>query len=155
MADILVHNGLMGGGRSISRRELFRIGGAAAAASALAAIGVQQAGRLSAAMTAPRLVRSTFARHIGDIFRIQAEFSGPAALHLFKARDLRSTPALLAQGQAIDTERAFSLLFRGPADRPLGQAVYHFDHEQMGGFDLFIVPMRPEADARYYEAIFN
>ena len=42
-----------------------------------------------------------------------------------------------------------------PSWLPLGQEIYRFEHDQIGGFELFIVPMRAEHDGRYYEAIFN
>jgi len=55
-------------------------------------------------------------------------------------------------GQGFES---FSLLFDGPADRPLGQQTYRFSHERLGSFDLFIVPVSTERNARQYEAVFN
>ena len=49
----------------------------------------------------------------------------------------------------------FSLLFQGPADQPLSQRTYRFAHERLGSFDLFIVPVSADRDARQYEAVFN
>ena len=49
----------------------------------------------------------------------------------------------------------FSLLFQGPADCPLAQGTYRFSHEQLGRFDLFIVPVGAERSARQYEAVVN
>jgi hypothetical protein len=156
MTDILVHNGLLGRGRRTSRREFFQTVGVVVAGSVLMFAGIERLGSTSTTLAAaPSLVRSAFTRHVGDMFRIQVEASGPAALQLFKARDLRSTQSLLAQGRSIDREHSFSLLFRGPVDRPLGQETYRFEHDQIGAFELFIVPMRAEHDGRYYEAIFN
>jgi hypothetical protein len=126
------------------------------AGSVLMSAGIERLGSTSTTLAAaPSLMRSAFARHVGDMFRIQVGSSGPAALQLFKARDLRSMQALLAQGRAVDPEHTFSLLFCGPVDRPLDQKTYRFEHDQIGGFELFIVPMRAEHDGRYYEAIFN
>jgi hypothetical protein len=50
---------------------------------------------------------------------------------------------------------AFSLLFNGPLDRPLAQRTYRFTHERLGSFDLFIVPVSADRNARQYEAVFN
>ena len=50
---------------------------------------------------------------------------------------------------------SFSLLFDGPADQPLGQRTYRFTHEHLGSFDLFIVPVGTDRNARQYEAVFN
>jgi hypothetical protein len=37
----------------------------------------------------------------------------------------------------------------------LGQGVRNFQHEQMGNFELFIVPVQQDAQGFYYEAVFN
>jgi len=50
---------------------------------------------------------------------------------------------------------SFSLLFKGAANKALPQDVYTFDHSRTGKFTVLVAPMRPEADARYYEVIFN
>jgi hypothetical protein len=155
MTDILVHDGLVGGGRGISRRELFRIGGAAVAAGALATIGIERAGSVSWPVAPPMLLRSSFARYLGDTFRVQIEPSDTVALQLFKVRDLLSARMLAANGQTIDSEQNFSIVFRGPVDRPLIQNVYCLEHARSGGFELFIVPMQADQGGRYYETIFN
>ena len=37
----------------------------------------------------------------------------------------------------------------------LDQGVRDFSHDQMGQFELFIVPIRQDAQGFYYEAVFN
>jgi hypothetical protein len=37
----------------------------------------------------------------------------------------------------------------------LDQGVRNFIHDQMGQFELFIVPIRQDAQGFYYEAVFN
>lgn len=50
----------------------------------------------------------------------------------------------------------FSLLFRGDADRPLGQDTYAFEHARIGCFEMFIVPIgREDGGQCHYEAVFN
>ena len=49
----------------------------------------------------------------------------------------------------------FSLLFAGPANQFLAQGTYAFEHEQLGNFDLFIVPVAREQDSVQYQAVFN
>lgn len=49
----------------------------------------------------------------------------------------------------------FSLTFHGPGDRLLQQRTYMFEHEKIGRFDLFIVPLGREGGAFQYQAIFN
>jgi hypothetical protein len=52
-------------------------------------------------------------------------------------------------------QEEFSVEFRGPSNMFLGQGVRSFAHENMGRFELFIVPVRQDADGFYYEAVFN
>jgi hypothetical protein len=155
MADTLIYERLLGAGRRISRRDFFQTVGVAVAGSVLFASGIEQLGATPARLAAPVLARSAFARHVGDVFRIAGESAGVVALELFKVRDLRSARSQAVRGRVLDPERSFSILFRGPADRALDQATYEFEHDRMGRFGLFIAPMRPEQDSRYYEAIFN
>ena len=48
----------------------------------------------------------------------------------------------------------FSIIFRGPLGIFLQQQSYRMEHPQMGSFDLFLVPIRQDADGFYYEAAF-
>ena len=50
---------------------------------------------------------------------------------------------------------SFSLVFNGPLDRPLRQQTYPFEHERIGRFDLFIVPISRERGALQYQAVIN
>ena len=44
----------------------------------------------------------------------------------------------------------------GPADRFYQQGTYQFEHERIGRFNLFIVPVGKAGDGRFrYEAAFN
>ena len=38
----------------------------------------------------------------------------------------------------------FSILFRGPASPRLSQGTYAFEHEAIGVFEIFIVPVAPD-----------
>jgi hypothetical protein len=52
--------------------------------------------------------------------------------------------------------QTFAVLFRGDAAYPLAQDTYRFAHEQLGEFEMFIVPVgRSERSGCYYEAVFN
>lgn len=52
---------------------------------------------------------------------------------------------------------AFSLLFRGPRDLHLRQAMYPVYHDELGGpLPIFLVPLsRGESGGFLYEAVFN
>ena len=49
----------------------------------------------------------------------------------------------------------FSLLFLGPRDPILPQRIYRFDDEQLGAFEMFIVPIGRDDRGVEYEAIFT
>lgn len=54
------------------------------------------------------------------------------------------------------TGEQFSLRFGAGLTAPLGQDTYEFNHQELGTFDLFIVPMGRDAEGRFlYEAAFN
>lgn len=52
-------------------------------------------------------------------------------------------------------QEQFAVVFRGPNDQFLGQGMRSFEHEQMGRFELLIVPVRQDELGYYYEAVFN
>ncbi len=85
----------------------------------------------------------TFTEQLNTTFRVQHE---PATtdLELIDVADY-------SDGHQI----RFSLLFRGPHEPLLPQQTYPFAHNQLGAFDLFIVPIKRDADGLYYEAVFN
>jgi hypothetical protein len=155
MSHSLVHDQLLIGGRGLSRREFVKGVGAAVAGAALLAIGGQwiATNRLPE-VPGETLMRSIFAGRVGEIFQVRPEASAAHPLRLVAVSDLVAVARNEAQTSA-DKERSFSLLFHGPADRPLDQATYYFEHGQIGSFSLFVVRMTPDEDAHYYEAIFN
>jgi hypothetical protein len=55
---------------------------------------------------------------------------------------------------AVRQER-FSIVFRGPRERPLGQGTYQMQHDHLGAFELFLVPIGQDHTGVYYEAVFN
>jgi len=50
---------------------------------------------------------------------------------------------------------SFSVVFHGPLQPVLPQAIYRLENEQLGALELFIVPIGPEQDAMRYEAVFG
>jgi hypothetical protein len=155
MANTLAHNGLLRKASGISRRKFITGIGVAVAGAALLAIGGRRL--LNAQLPevpGEALARSMFAARVGEMFQVRPEASASHPLRLVAVSDLAAVARNEAQTSA-DKERSFSLLFRGPADMPLGQGTYYFEHSQIGSFRLFIVPIAPNQNAYYYEAIFN
>jgi uncharacterized protein DUF6916 len=90
----------------------------------------------------------TFSGRVGEQFRISADGSVVFDATLTEAR---------AAGVAEPTsgERVpFSLVFRGPLEPILPQRIYGFEHDALGAFDLFIVPIGPDESGMQYEAVF-
>jgi Domain of unknown function (DUF6916) len=91
------------------------------------------------------LTRDTFARWLNTHFRVEAHGASALTLELIEVGELRSTPG----------SESFSIVFRGPADAFLPQAIYQFHHDAIGAFELFVVPIGKDTDGFYYEAVFN
>jgi hypothetical protein len=49
----------------------------------------------------------------------------------------------------------FSLVFRDPATGHIPQGTYTFEHDKLGTFDLFLVPIGPDSGGMRYEVVFN
>jgi uncharacterized protein DUF6916 len=81
----------------------------------------------------------TFSPHVQSKFRIE---DGPE-VQLEEVRTL---------GTESDDQRApFSIVFSGPQEQTLPQQTYKVEHDELGGFELFLVPLGPGR----YEAVFG
>lgn len=96
---------------------------------------------------AAELTEKEFSKHLNTKFRVVAE--EPIELELTEVKGYLSK-----QHEQTGMER-FSAFFRGPADRYLGQKTYSVEHEQMGAFELFLVPLSRDESGFRYEAVFN
>jgi hypothetical protein len=96
-----------------------------------------------------------FAAQLKSYFLAYGQAASPVAVRLVEAR--RLAPHALALANAADAQNEkFSLLFSGPLSKPLAQNTYTFEHQRIGRFSLFIVPIGHEDRSRlYYEATFN
>jgi hypothetical protein len=71
------------------------------------------------------------------------------------AIDLTLTAVTLSTHPTARTTPGFSLYFRGPLTPLLPQGTYTLEHATLGALDIFIVPIKREADGLLYEAVFN
>jgi hypothetical protein len=66
----------------------------------------------------------------------------------------------LAQASPIDlpskggAREQFSLLFNGPVEPVLPQAIYTLENEELGTFEIFLVPVAADEEGVDYEAVF-
>jgi hypothetical protein len=91
------------------------------------------------------LTHEAFTQNANTKFRVLLDENTTVELDLVDVSELKLHPR----------QEEFALEFRGPLNMFLGQGVRDFSHEHMGHFELFIVPVRQDADGFYYEAIFN
>jgi hypothetical protein len=63
--------------------------------------------------------------------------------------------AVAASGGQPGGRIPFSLLFLGPADPVLPQAIYDIEHPRLGLLDIFIVPIGKDEHGIRYQAVFS
>jgi hypothetical protein len=93
------------------------------------------------------LTVAVFESRVGERFRIRADSVGELEAELIEARSL---------GKARQGGRApFSLSFRTRQTTPLPQRIYVVEHDQIGPYDIFLVPVGPDGVGMVYEAVFT
>jgi len=93
---------------------------------------------------------AAFAELLHSRFRVHRNSSTQVELELMEATAHPSAPKT-----DQDQVGTFSLVFTGPLDQFLTQRTYRFEHEKLGAFDLFIVPIAKDQNSFHYEAVFN
>jgi hypothetical protein len=94
---------------------------------------------------AATLEHAEFSKYLNTNFRISFNESNNIEAELSTVTDLQLSPQ----------QERFTVIFRGPREPLLSQGSYRFDHDEMGKFLLFIVPMRQDEQGTFYEAVFN
>jgi Domain of unknown function (DUF6916) len=134
---------------------------------------LQAAGQYIDVKSAPRLERSSrfgaresrvknsvehltvdaFQPRVGDRFCFRLRPDDAIDAELIEARPLvdpGNPPAGKSQRRT-----PFSLLFRTSRTTVLPQRIYEVEHDEMGSYDIFLVPVGPDAVGMVYEAIFT
>jgi len=91
------------------------------------------------------LTHEEFSKNANTKFKAEVDENTHVELELVTVSDIKLYPQ----------QEEFAIEFRGPLDMFLNQGVRNFSHDQMGQFELFIVPIKQDAQGFYYEAIFN
>jgi hypothetical protein len=100
---------------------------------------------------------TTLAGQVNTTFQVQVSQNHSVDLELVQAllAPERGSAPPAGRRPAVDYEE-FSLVFRGDRKTPLEQKMFNFSHEQIGRFELFIVPVvSRDTENAYYEAVFN
>ena len=92
-----------------------------------------------------------FAPRVGESFDVTVGAGPGLVLELAEATEGREPGGLGPDGQQ---RRQFSLVFRGTATTILPQHTYQLTHSDLGGLELFLVPLGPDAEGMRYEAAF-
>jgi hypothetical protein len=88
----------------------------------------------------------TFRPAVGEAFTVGGEEGATVELLLVEAESRDGGPDAPRPG--------FSLLFHGPAEPPLAQGTYRFEHPGIGAMEIFIVPLGRDEHGSVYEAFF-
>lgn len=86
-----------------------------------------------------------FSEQLHTTFQLQVPGAAPLALELTEVTDREQSPKV----------EQFSLIFKGPLTPHFGQGTYTIEHEKLGAFDLFVVPLGPDSTGMSYQVIFN
>ena len=81
----------------------------------------------------------TFTPHLNSTFRVKQGETVALELQLIAATDVGTTPRQIQ----------FSIVFRGPQNLHLVQSIYRLEHDQLGTFDLFLVPIKRDQDGMH------
>jgi hypothetical protein len=94
---------------------------------------------------AGNLNSQVFAEHLQTTFRVCVAGAVPLPLELCEVTEKDPSPQV----------EQFSLVFRGPLKSHFLQGTYTVEHEKLGKFDLFLVPLGPDSAGMRYQAIFS
>jgi hypothetical protein len=110
-------------------------------------MGAQDTEKVTMPDNLENLTIDVFESRVGERFRIRAQPGSELAAELIEARSL---------GKAGRTGRApFTLSFRTAEATVLPQRIYEVAHDEMGSYDIFLVPVGPDGKGMVYEAIFT
>jgi hypothetical protein len=94
----------------------------------------------------------TFRPRIGDTFPLELEDGGEVELELVEVEE--AGPEASRAAAAAGLRQPFSILFRGPLDPLVPQGTYAVSQNEIGSFELFIVPIGQDARGTQYQAVF-
>ncbi|HWY75969.1 MAG TPA: hypothetical protein VN281_10150 [Verrucomicrobiae bacterium] len=94
-----------------------------------------------------------FSSVVGTRFRARVTEAGDAVN--FELTHATQNRAPANTGGKTPAYESFSLLFREAGQQAIPQGTYAFEHDRLGSFPMFIVPVSRESDAVIYQAVFN
>lgn len=96
---------------------------------------------------------ATFSPHVGGTFRVPYDSSSAVELTLALAEEFGTESA--REWREASGRAPFTLTFVGPTGIFLPQGIYRVEHDELGTFEIFLVPLGPGEGGLLYEAIFT
>lgn len=98
----------------------------------------------------------TFAARVGETFQFFPDGAVGVPTRLVEVTPLGGSATGSAVGAGpVGRGQAFSLVFRTARDVRVPQRIYRLEHPALGTFELFLVPIGPDAEGMRYEAVFT
>ena len=91
------------------------------------------------------LTHEEFSKHLNTTFRIRLNDERTIDVKLIDVSERLVSPR----------QERFSIVFLSSNDVIIGQGIVPFEHDEMGAFNLFIVPIGRDEQGTQYEAVFN
>ncbi|MGZ5435471.1 MAG: DUF6916 family protein [Pyrinomonadaceae bacterium] len=91
------------------------------------------------------LTHEEFSKHLNTTFRIRLNNERTIDAKLIEVSERLVSPR----------QERFSLVFLSSNEVLIQQGMAPFEHDQMGSFQLFIVPIGQDEEGISYEAVFN
>jgi hypothetical protein len=91
------------------------------------------------------LEHSEFSKYLNSNFRVRINEEQTVDAELVEVSELLASPR----------QERFSIVFRTLNDFFLGQGLRALEHDEMGKFELFLVPIGRDEKGTSYEAVFN
>lgn len=98
--------------------------------------------------------KATFAAHLNTTFLLQPEQSSELPVKLIEVAD-KGPATKRRQKLAQQGKECFAVIFEGRHAAALKQGTYHFQHDALGQFQLFVVPVQSKRGRHFYEAVIN
>jgi hypothetical protein len=101
-----------------------------------------------------KLTLETFRPHVKTPFRLLLDDGNVVEVRLAEASQIGGAHDRVPNKNGL-VQDVFSLMFDGPEQPVLSQRCYPLEHDQIGRFELFFVPVEKLAGAIRYQVIFN
>ena len=96
-----------------------------------------------------RLTQEEFSKHLNTKFRIDLDGGDNVEFELVEVK------GYMGGDQEQTGMERFSIFFQGPSEPYLLQSTYSLQHDRMGKFEIFLVPIGRSEPGVQYEAVFN